>query len=84
MAELKTKATKASVSTFLNGIKDEERRKDCKAVAAMMRKATGARPRMWGPSIVGFGSFHYTGARRRRSSGSSAASRLAAPRSRCT
>jgi hypothetical protein len=60
VAELKTKATKASVTKFLNGIKDEQRRKDCKAVAAMMRKATGARPRMWGPSIVGFGSFQYT------------------------
>jgi hypothetical protein len=60
VAELKTKATKASVTTFLNGIKDAERRKDCKAIAALMRKATGARPRMWGPSIVGFGSFHYT------------------------
>ena len=59
MAELKTKATGASVSTFLNGIADEQRRKDCKAVAAMMRQATGARPKMWGPSIVGFGRFTY-------------------------
>ena len=60
MAELKTQATGASVSKFVNAIKDEQRRKDCKAVAAMMRKATGASPKMWGPSIVGFGRFHYT------------------------
>ncbi len=59
MAELKTKATKASVSAFINAIDDEQRRKDCKAVAAMMQKATGAKPKMWGPSIVGFGDFSY-------------------------
>lgn len=59
MAELKTKATKASVTDFINAIDDEQRRKDCKAVAAMMQKATGAKPKMWGPSIVGFGDFEY-------------------------
>lgn len=59
MTELKTKATGASVSKFINSIKDEQRRKDCKAVAAMMRKATGSQPRMWGPSIVGFGRYRY-------------------------
>ena len=42
MAELKTKATKASVSQFINAIADEQRRKDCKAIAAMMQKATKA------------------------------------------
>jgi hypothetical protein len=60
MTELKTKATGASVSKFLNSIEDEQRRKDCKAVAAMMKKATGASPKMWGPSIVGFGRFQYS------------------------
>jgi hypothetical protein len=55
MAELKTKKTAASVSSFLAGIADESRRKDCKAVARLMKDATGATPRMWGPSIVGFG-----------------------------
>jgi hypothetical protein len=59
VAELKTKATRASVAKFLNGIKDEQRRKDCRTVAAMMRKATGARPKMWGPAIVAFGDYHY-------------------------
>ena len=55
MAELKTKATTASVSDFLADIDDEERRKDCLAVSKLMQKATGAKPRMWGPAIVGFG-----------------------------
>ena len=55
MAELKTRQTTASVSSFLNGIADEARRKDCKTVARLMKDATGARPRMWGPAIVGFG-----------------------------
>lgn len=61
MAELKTKETKASVSKFLNAIPDEQRRKDCKAIAAMMRKATGKAPKMWGTSIVGFGKYRYQG-----------------------
>ncbi len=59
MAELKTKATGASVTKFINAIDDEQRRKDCKAVAAMMQKATKSKPAMWGPSIVGFGRFEY-------------------------
>ena len=59
MAELKTKATGGSVSKFINGIDDEQRRKDCKAVAAMMQKVTKSKPKMWGPSIVGFGKFEY-------------------------
>jgi hypothetical protein len=58
MAELKTQPNDASVSKFLASIEDDGKRKDARAVAAMMRKATGAKPRMWGPSIVGFG--HYT------------------------
>ena len=59
MAELKTKATQASVSEFLNAVEDDERRKDCKTVAKIMQKATGAKPKMWGPSIIGFGDHHY-------------------------
>lgn len=59
MAELKTKATNASVADFLNAIEDDERRKDCKTVAKIMQKATGAKPKLWGPSIVGFGDHHY-------------------------
>jgi hypothetical protein len=59
MAELKTKPTSQSVSTFLSKITDEARRKDCEVVAKLMSEVTGARPQMWGPSIVGFGRYHY-------------------------
>ena len=59
MDELKTKPTTTSVSDFLDSVEDDERRQDCLTVAKIMRKATGANPRMWGPSIVGFGDHHY-------------------------
>ena len=59
MAEAKTKPTKASVTQFLNKIPDAARREDCFAVAKMMEEITGSKPQMWGPSIVGFGSFSY-------------------------
>ena len=59
MAELKTKPTQASVKEFLNQITDKERRDDCFAVAKIMEEITGEKPKMWGPSIVGFGSYHY-------------------------
>jgi hypothetical protein len=62
MAELKTKATKDSVSQFINGIADDGRRKDCKDLVAMMTRATKAKPVMWGSAIVGFGDHEYTGA----------------------
>src|SRR5215216_2915334 len=59
MAELKTKPTEASVKEFLNQIPDKERREDCFAVAKIMKEITGEKPKMWGPSIVGFGTYHY-------------------------
>lgn len=59
MAELKTKKTKASVTTFLDKITDEQRRKDCQTVLKLMKEATGEEPKMWGSSIVGFGTYHY-------------------------
>ena len=59
MAEPKTKPTQASVKEFLNQIPDKERREDCFAVAKIMEEITGDKPKMWGPSIVGFGSQHY-------------------------
>jgi hypothetical protein len=59
MAESKTKATDASVERYLGAIADEERRRDCQALVTLMTRATGAPPAMWGPSIVGFGSYHY-------------------------
>ncbi len=59
MAELKTKPNKASVKKFLNAVKDEKRRDDCFQVLEIMKKITKEEPIMWGPSIVGFGSYHY-------------------------
>lgn len=59
MAELKTKPTDQSVEEFLNNIPDEKRRQECRTVAQLMQAATGAEPKMWGSSIVGFGSYHY-------------------------
>jgi hypothetical protein len=58
MAELKTKPTNASVPTFLQTL-DPARRKDCQTLVKLFTKVTMAKPRMWGPSIVGFGSFRY-------------------------
>ena len=59
MAEMKTKPTTENVKDFLNKISDEERRADCFQVAQIMEELTGEKPKMWGPSIVGFGSYHY-------------------------
>ena len=57
--ELKTKATGVSVDAFLDAIPDERRRNDARAVLMMMQDITGELPKMWGPSIVGFGRYHY-------------------------
>lgn len=59
MAELKTKPTGVSVKAYLDAIEDETRRKDCRTIASIMKRVTGCPPKMWGPSIVGFGSYHY-------------------------
>ena len=59
MAEAKTKPTNESVTGFLNKIPDAERREDCFAIAKIMEEITGEKPKMWGPSIVGFGTYHY-------------------------
>jgi hypothetical protein len=60
MAENKTKPTTVSVPAFLDACTDEARRADAKALTKLMQKVTGNEPSMWGPSIVGFGSYHYT------------------------
>ncbi len=60
MSELKTKKNNASVAAFLDGIENEKRRDDCRAVVTLMADVTGERPKMWGGSIIGFGSYHYT------------------------
>ena len=59
MAELKTKANSRSVSAFLESIPDEQRRVDAMAVARLMKTITKTEPKMWGPSIVGYGTQHY-------------------------
>lgn len=59
MAELKTKVTNASVDQFLQGIRDEKKRADCYEILKIMKKATKAEPKMWGPGIIGFGNYHY-------------------------
>jgi hypothetical protein len=59
MAEAKTKPTGEKFEDFLKRIPDAERREDCFAIAKMMEEITGEKPKMWGPSIVGFGSYHY-------------------------
>jgi hypothetical protein len=59
MAEIKTKPTDVSVDAFLDGVEHPVRRADGKAVRAMMERVTGEPAVMWGPSIVGFGSYHY-------------------------
>lgn len=53
------------MAEFLNAIDDQQRRTDCRKVAALMQKATGAKPKMWGPSIVGFGEFEYVNSTRK-------------------
>ena len=59
MAELKTKENDQSVDAFLSTIEDAQKQADCRAMVAIMQEATGAAPRMWGDSIVGFGHYHY-------------------------
>lgn len=56
MAELKTKKNNASVKEFIDSVEDEQKRKDAKKIAKMMRDATGKRGKMWGANIVGYGS----------------------------
>jgi hypothetical protein len=59
VVEAKTQPTSVSVTTYLAGVADEARRQDCKDLVALMKRVTGCSPAMWGPSIVGFDSYHY-------------------------
>ena len=59
MSETQTRPTDASVEAYLQAIEDPARRADCRVLSAMMQKSTGCPPVMWGPGIVGFGSYHY-------------------------
>lgn len=60
MPEIKTKATRASVSEYLASRASAEQLKDCKAIMAICKRVTKQSPKMWGPSIVGYGKYTYT------------------------
>ncbi|MEP7157450.1 MAG: DUF1801 domain-containing protein [Betaproteobacteria bacterium] len=59
MAENKTKPTGVSVAAFINANPDPAKRADAKSLVKMMQQATGEKPKLWGPSIIGFGTCHY-------------------------
>lgn len=59
MAENKTKPTDVAVEDFLNAVENDRRRADAFELLALMRELTGEEAKMWGPSIIGFGSYHY-------------------------
>lgn len=60
MAENKTKATDASVGDYIAARANAAQRADCKALMSIFKSVTGQPPRMWGPSIVGYGAYRYT------------------------
>lgn len=66
MAVLKTQQNNASVKAFLQTVPEEGKRKDCEAMLKIMEQATKEKPKMWGTSIVGFGSYHYKSERSRQ------------------
>lgn len=59
MAKNKTTETQNSVTDFINAVENEAKRNDAFELLKMMQKTTGFEPKMWGPSIIGFGSYHY-------------------------
>ncbi|MGF7148245.1 hypothetical protein FHS96_001873 [Sphingomonas zeicaulis] len=59
MAEIKTQASAASVDTFLAAVPDPRRRTDAESLRALLEQVTGCAAKMWGPAIIGFGSYHY-------------------------
>ena len=61
MAELKTRVNKASVTRFLDSISDDAQRTDSYTIVEMLRTVTKTEPKMWGSTIVGFGTYHYVG-----------------------
>lgn len=59
MAENKTKPTSVSVEEFIEAVEPQSKRDDARVLDALFRKVTGEEPKMWGPSIIGYGSYHY-------------------------
>ncbi len=59
LAEVKTKETTSSVEDFINGVKDEQKRRDSFLLLKLMQKVSGEKPKMWGASLIGFGKLRY-------------------------
>lgn len=59
MAEMKTTVNDASVEEFLSKVEDEQKRRDSFELLKIMKRVTKKKPKMWGPAIIGFGSYHY-------------------------
>lgn len=59
MAEAKTKPTNASVESFIDAVEPASKREDARVLDALFRKVTGEKPRMWGPTMIGYGQYHY-------------------------
>ena len=59
MTELKTRQNDMNVDAFLDGVENPRRREDARRLLALMQEVTGELPKMWGATIVGFGSYHY-------------------------
>ena len=59
LAEIKTKPTESSVENFIEGIADEQKRKDSQLILKLMQKATKEKPKMWGSTMIGFGNVRY-------------------------
>lgn len=66
MGEPKTKVNDADVNEFINSVADEKKRKDGFTLLEMFKRVTGEPPKMWGPSIIGFGQYHYKSERSRQ------------------
>jgi len=67
MAELKTKITEANVAEFINAFADtEQKKRDAFELLALMEEWTGLKPKSWGASMIGFGSYHYKSERSRQ------------------
>ena len=59
MAQNKTQPTRVSATSYLNAIEDDAQRRDAKTLHKLLRSVSGKKPVMWGPSIVGYGQYHY-------------------------
>jgi hypothetical protein len=59
MSALKTQPNDTSVLSFIDSVEEQQKRDDCLVLLELMKDATGEEPKMWGPSIIGFGRYHY-------------------------